>query len=176
MVTTSLKIPQIDNVTTLVRCNSANSEVVIKNARIPGNNNMPNPSGTPLTSNSSDNLSNKEEMPSTGNAMTSKLTNMMGAKKNMELKGLEVAGFRSNRICVRAHRNPEKNEADMTRMKPSALKAVSPATIMITPTVIVKMMRTSLMEGDSSRNKKAKSRTKAREEDLHIAFLYYQSN
>ena len=40
---------------------------------------------------------------------------------------------------------------------------------MITPSVIVAMMRMSLIEGDSRRKRKAKQRTNAKEEDLHIA-------
>ena len=80
-----------------------------------------------------------------------------------------MAGFRNKRICVKAQRNPEKNADEMINMKPSALKAVSPATIMITPMVIVAMIRTNLTEGASRRKRKAKSRTKANAEDLHIA-------
>ena len=70
---------------------------------------------------------------------------------------------------MRAQRKPEKKAAAMTSVKPTALKRVSPATIIITPMVIVAMMKTSLMEGDSRRKRKANMRTKAREEDLHIA-------
>jgi len=40
---------------------------------------------------------------------------------------------------------------------------------MKTPSVIVAMIRMSFIEGDSRRKRKAKQRTKAREEDLHIA-------
>lgn len=94
---------------------------------------------------------------------------MIGARKNMLLNGLLVAGFRRRRICVRAQRKPEKKAAAMTSVKPTALKRVSPATIMMTPMVMVAMMRTSFMDGDSRRKRKANMRTKAREEDLHIA-------
>jgi hypothetical protein len=94
---------------------------------------------------------------------------MIGAKKKILENGFPVAGFRSNKICVSAHLNPEKNAEDIMRMKPRALKAVSPATIIMTPMVIVRMMRQSFMEGVSRWNMKAKRSTKARAEDLHIA-------
>ena len=55
------------------------------------------------------------------------------------------------------------------RMKPRVLKAVSPATIMMTPMVMVAMMRISFKEGVSRWKRKAKRRTKASAEDLHIA-------
>ena len=70
---------------------------------------------------------------------------------------------------MRAQRKPEKKAAAMTRMKPMASKNASPATIMMTPMVIVMMMNMSFMDGDSRRKRKANTRTKAREEDLHIA-------
>ena len=70
---------------------------------------------------------------------------------------------------MRAQRKPEKKAAAMTRMKPMASKNASPATIMMTPMVIVMMMSMSFMDGDSRRKRKANMRTKAREEDLHIA-------
>ena len=94
---------------------------------------------------------------------------MIGAKKKMLEKGLEVAGLRRRRICVRAHLKPEKKAAEMTRMKPRGLKSTSPETIITTPNIIVAMMRMSFQEGVSRRKRKAKRRTKAREEDLHIA-------
>lgn len=87
----------------------------------------------------------------------------------MELNGLDVAGLRRRRICVRPQRKPEKKAALMTRMKPRTEKSTSPATIMITPTVIVNMMATRRQEGTSRRKRKAKRRTKARDDDLHIA-------
>ena len=87
----------------------------------------------------------------------------------MLLKGLLVAGFRKRSICVRAQRKPEKNADEMTRIKPKALNAVSPATIMITPAVMVAMIKINLREGVSRWKRKAKRRTKAREDDLHIA-------
>ena len=71
-----------------------------------------------------------------------------------------------------AQRKPEKKAAKMTRIKPRTLKAVSPATIMMTPAVIVVMIATSLMDGSSRRKRKAKPRTKASEEDLHIAEIF----
>ena len=68
-----------------------------------------------------------------------------------------------------AQRKPEKKAAKMTRMKPRASKSVSPYTIKITPIVIVVMIKTNLIEGSSRRKRKAKARTNAKDEDLHIA-------
>lgn len=56
----------------------------------------------------------------------------------------------------------------MTKAKPTALNAVSPATIMITPTVMVAMMMINLTDGVSRRKMKANRRTKARADDLHM--------
>jgi hypothetical protein len=96
---------------------------------------------------------------------------MTGARKKIDENGLEVAGLRSRRIWVSDQRNPDDAEADMTRMNPRASKAVSPATIMIMPTVIVVIMAASFQEGFSRRKRKAKRRTKPRTEDLHIAIV-----
>uniref|UniRef100_A0A1Y1KR47 Uncharacterized protein n=1 Tax=Photinus pyralis TaxID=7054 RepID=A0A1Y1KR47_PHOPY len=106
--------------------------------------------------------------PSTGIAREKRTTNMTGDRKKMLEKGLEVAGLRRSRICVRAHRSPEKNAAEMTRKKPPNLNSTSPNTIRMTPNVIVAMMATRRQVGVSRRNTKAKSRTKARDEDLHM--------
>lgn len=169
MVTTSLKMPQMLRVTTDVRFSSANSEDVIKKASTPGKRSMPIPRKAPFCAMRSPRPWLSELKPSTGIAMSAKVRNMTGAKKKMLLKGLLVAGFRNRRIWVKAQRKPEKNADEMIRTKPSALKAVSPATIMITPMVMVAIMRINLIEGASRRKRKAKSRTKANAEDLHIA-------
>lgn len=169
IVTTSLKIPQILSVTTDVRCSSANSELVMQNANIPGNSSREIPAKTPFSAVSVAIPAPSAEKPSMGIARMAKLRNMMGARKKMELKGFPVAGFRRRRICVSAQRKPEKKAEEMIRVKPRALKAVSPATIMMTPMVMVAMMRMSLREGVSRWKMKAKRRTKARAEDLHIA-------
>ena len=169
MVTTSLKIPQILSVTTEVRCKSANSEDVIRKASVPGNTRMQKVGKTPLASARADRPSPSLTGPSMGSAITMRTRNIIGARKKILLKGLLVAGFRRSRICVKAHRKPEKNAAAMTSMKPMASNAVSPATIMMTPTVMIVIIRTSLTEGDSRRKRKANMRTNAREEDLHIA-------
>ena len=87
--------------------------------------------------------------PSTEMARMARLKNMIGARKKILLKGLLVAGFRSKRICVRAQRKPEKKAEEMMRTKPRALKSVSPATIIMTPTVMVKMTRINFIEGVS---------------------------
>jgi hypothetical protein len=106
--------------------------------------------------------------PSTGSAMMVRDTNMIGVRKNMVANGLEVAGWRRRRIWVKAQRKPEKKAEEMIRTKPRASKAVSPATIMITPAVMVAIMRMSFHDGASSRKTKAKRSTKAKAEDLHI--------
>ena len=173
MVTTSLKIPQILSVTTEVRCKRANSEDVIRKASIPGNTRIQKLGKTPFASARAARPWRSLTGPSMGRAIKMRLRNIMGARKKMLLKGLLVAGFRRSRICVRAQRKPEKNAAAITSMKPMASKAASPATIIMTPTVMVVIIRTSFMEGDSRRKRKANMRTKAREEDLHIAKKIY---
>ena len=70
---------------------------------------------------------------------------------------------------MRPQRKPEKKAAEMTRTKPSIENLTSPATIMMTPSVIVAMIPTRRQEGTSRRKRKAKMRTNAREDDLHIA-------
>ena len=173
MVTTSLKIPQILSVTTEVRCKSANSEDVIRKASVPGNTRIQKLEKTPLASASVARPSTSFTGPSMGMAIKMRVRNIIGARKKMLLKGLLVAGFRRSRICVKAHRKPEKNAAAITSMKPMASNAASPATIIMTPMVMVAIIRTSLREGDSRRKRKANMRTNAREEDLHIARKIY---
>ena len=56
----------------------------------------------------------------------------------------------------------------MTKAKPTALNAVSPATIMTTPTVMAAIMMINLKDGVSRRKTKANRRTKARADDLHM--------
>ncbi len=70
---------------------------------------------------------------------------------------------------MRAHRKPEKQAAEMTRMKPRAENSISPKTIITTPAVMVAIIATRRQEGFSRRKRKAKIRTKASEDDLHIA-------
>ena len=94
---------------------------------------------------------------------------VMGERKKMLEKGFEVAALRSKRIWVRAQRKPEKKAERRIRIKPRRLKAVSPATIITTPPVMVAIMRLSFQEGVSRRKMKAHRRTKARAEDLHMA-------
>ena len=98
-----------------------------------------------------------------------KARNITGARKKIPLNGFDVAGLRSRRIWVRDQRKPEKKAEEMTSIKPRAENSVSPATIIITPRVMVAMMNISLMDGVSKRKRKAKTRTKARAEDLHMA-------
>jgi hypothetical protein len=107
--------------------------------------------------------------PSTGIARRKREPNITGARKKIEENGFEVAGLRRRRICVRPQRKPEKNAADITRMKPRAEKSTSPATIITTPPVMVAIMATSRHDGDSRRKRKANNNTNASEDDLHIA-------
>ena len=101
-------------------------------------------------------------------AMVKSVTNIIGARKKIVLNGLDVDGWRRSRICVRPHRKPEKKLAEMARVKPRAWKAVSPKTIIKTPTVMLRMMRMSFQEGVSRRKIKANIKTKMRTLDLHI--------
>lgn len=169
MVTTSLNMPQILSVTTLVLFSRANSDAVIRKAKHPGNSNMPMPKSVPFMSNSLESPSKRAGNPSTGIAKTRMLRNMTGARKNIEENGFAVAGFRRRRICVRDHRKPEEQAEDMTRMNPRTWKEVSPATIMTTPKVMIVMMMTSRHEICSRPNKNANSRTKPSADDLHMA-------
>ena len=69
---------------------------------------------------------------------------------------------------MRAQRNPEKKDDDMMNAKPTALKVVSPATIIVTPMIITTMIRMSFRFGDSRRKRKANSSTKPNTELLHM--------
>lgn len=80
MVTTSLKIPAIDKVTTEVRWRSANSEDVMQNARTPGNKRMRGPSTGPFFATRMPRPCQSDGMPSTGMAMIRRETNMIGAR------------------------------------------------------------------------------------------------
>ena len=130
---------------------------------------MPTPSAMPFCSTNLLIPFAREPKPSTGMAMMNRARNITGARKKIPLKGLLVAGFRSKRIWVSDQRNPEKKDAAITRIKPRALNSVSPATIITTPTVMVAIIKTSLIEGVSRWNRKAKRRINAKAEDLHIA-------
>lgn len=94
---------------------------------------------------------------------------MIGARKKMDENGLDVAGLRRRRIWVRAQRNPEKNAAERMRTKPGREKEASPLTMRITPQVMTVIMVMRMMDGCSRWNTKAKSKTKARDEDLTMA-------
>jgi hypothetical protein len=96
---------------------------------------------------------------------------MTGARKKMEENGFAVAGLRRRRIWVNDHRKPDEQADAITRMKPRAWKAVSPATIMTTPIVMMEIMNTRRHEGCSRRKRNAKIRTKPSAEDLHIAVV-----
>merc|ERR1719160_222356 len=129
MVTTSLKIPAVDNVTTEVRCKSANSAAVIRNAMHPGNNRKQGVRKTPNSLLNSAKPPNRGMNPSTGIARLSNVRNMTGVSKKMLEKGFEVAGCRSNKIWVRPHRKPEKKAAEMTSTKPPTWNWTSPKTM-----------------------------------------------
>jgi hypothetical protein len=111
-------------------------------------------------------------IPSTGRARIKSVINMIGARKNMDEKGLDVAGCRIRRICVRDQRRPDDAAAVITRKNPLSLNSVSPSTMRNTPTDIVAITAPSFHEGFSKRNRNAKIRTKPKTEDLHIARDY----
>ncbi len=169
IVRASLKMPQTLSVTTLVRFNRANSEDVMRKARTPGKRIIAIPMAWPLSLARSSSPAFSDAIPSTGMAMNRRTKNMMGVRKNRDEKGFEVAGFRRSSICVRDQRRPEKKEAIISRMKPNVLKAVSPATIIMTPTVMTRMMAPSRHEGFSRRKMMANPSTNPRVEDLHMA-------
>ena len=73
------------------------------------------------------------------------------------------------RTCVRLQRKPPDALAERTRMRPERTKWVSVATIRRTPIKMRKMTPTRRYENFSRRKRKAKRRTKIREEDLHMA-------
>ena len=169
MVRTSLKMPQMDSVTTDVRFSSAYSALIMQKAIIPGNSMSRMPTPVPFAAASREKPDPKGPKPSTGMARRNMARKVTGVRKKRVEKGLEVAGLRRRRIWVSAQRKPEKKAERMIRMKPSRLKKVSPATIMTTPAVMVRIMRISFRDGVSRRKIKAHRRTKARAEDLHIA-------
>lgn len=168
MVMTSLNIPQMLKVTTDDRLRSANSAAIMQNASTPGNMRSRIARRRPCSDTRILTPLAVAVGPSTGMAIRKRDTNMIGVRKKSVEKGFDVAGWRSRRICVRAHLKPEKNADAMTRANPTALKAASPATIIITPTVMVVIMMMSFIEGVSSLKRKANRRTKASAEDLHI--------
>lgn len=170
IVRASLKMPQTLSVTTLVRFNRANSDDVIRKARTPGNKMIAIPMASPLAFARSSSPAFSDAIPSLGIAMIKRTKNIIGVRKNRDENGFEVAGFWRRSICVRDQRRPEKNDAIISKMKPIVLKAVSPATIIITPTVMIRMMAPSRHEGFSRRKMMANPSTKPRVEDLHMAW------
>lgn len=164
-----MNMPQMLSVTTEVRFSRANSEDVIRNASTPGNKRMPVPSAAPFISKRCARPSLSAGNPSTGTAKMIKLKNITGARKKIDENGFAVAGLRSRRIWVRDHLKPDEQADAMTRMNPRAWKAVSPATIMMTPRVMMEIMNTRRHEGCSRRKRNAKIKTKPRADDLHIA-------
>lgn len=120
MVTTSLKMPQIESVTTFVRCRSVNSDEIMQNAKNPGMNISRSAFARPSFSTRIFRPAMTADGVSLNSAMTNKVTNMIGARRKRVANGFEVAGCRRSRICVRAHRKPEKNDAEIARTKPSA--------------------------------------------------------
>src|ERR1700761_8703924 len=98
MVRTSLKMPQIDSVTTEVRCRRANSLAVIQNAKQPGNRRMRSAKKVPFSAAKTPKAWKRSKTPSTGKARMNRVPNMMGARKKTVENGLEVAGWRMRRI------------------------------------------------------------------------------
>lgn len=136
----------------------------------PGNKTMAAAFKTPSLAASSASLSPRGPKPSTGIAMINIAINMTGARKKIDEKGLDVAGFRRSKICVSDQRSPERAEASITRKKPIGTNFASPATIITTPTVMTVMIPTSFQVIFSSRKMKAKIKTKANADDLHMAW------
>lgn len=79
-MTTSLKIPAMERVTTEVRWRRANSDAVMQNAIAPGNNNRAGPRIGPLSSTRIFSPPKRAGKPSTGIARMNKLVNMIGAR------------------------------------------------------------------------------------------------
>lgn len=147
---------------------SANSEEIMQKARIPGKISRKTANRPPRAAARAWKPAMISKGPSTASAMTIREKNITGVRKKRVENGFAVAGWRRRRICVRPHRKPEKKADAMTRINPTALNAVSPATIMTTPTVIVAMITINLTDGVSRRKTKAKRRTNASADDLHM--------
>jgi hypothetical protein len=93
-----------------------------------------------------------------------------GVNQNMVAAGLSspiFLFFMSS--CVRLQRRPPHALAVITSKNPGRTKAVSEATIRITPPKMRRMTTTSRSENTSRRKKNAKDNTKMSEDDLHIA-------
>lgn len=80
IVTTSLKIPAMDRVTTEVRCSRANSEAVMQKAMHPGKTRMRGPRMGPFLATRMPRPFQRAGNPSTGMAIMRRDTNMTGAK------------------------------------------------------------------------------------------------
>lgn len=80
IVTTSLKMPAIESVTTDVRCKSANSEDVIQKAMTPGKRMIRGPRTGPLFSKRTCRPCHKAGKPSTGIAIRKREVNIIGAR------------------------------------------------------------------------------------------------
>ena len=80
MVTTSLKIPAMERVTTEVRCSKANSEAVMQNAMHPGNKSKSGPKIGPFSSTRMCRPAHSAEKPSTGIAIIRREANIVGAR------------------------------------------------------------------------------------------------
>lgn len=147
----------------------ANSLLTIRKAIAPGKIRMTAVLIAPFSAANSANLSPSGPNPSTGIAIARIEMNIMGARKNIEENGLEVAGFLNSRICVSDHRSPDRAEDKIIRIKPIGTNVASPATIITTPTVITAMTPTNFHVTFSRRNIKANIKTNPKAEDLHIA-------
>ena len=80
IVTTSLKIPAMDKVTTDVRCSNANSDEVIQKAMTPGKRRIRGPRMGPFFSMRMPRPCQRAGKPSTGTAMRNRLANIIGAR------------------------------------------------------------------------------------------------
>jgi hypothetical protein len=108
--------------------------------------------------------------PSTPRLTGMRIAAIRGASQKIVAKGLERPMlFFFMRVSVIAQRRPESADAEKTMMMPGMLTEVVSKTMRKTPAEMRVMTPTRWRENRSSRNRKAKRRTKIRAEDLHIA-------
>jgi hypothetical protein len=98
-----------------------------------------------------------------------RVTPIIGASQNSVAIGLPIPMLSlSSNIWVRDLKPPSA-EAVRTSTMPTRWNWVSVETMRMTPEVMIRMIPARRQEGTSRWKRKAKRRTKAREEDLHMA-------
>jgi len=108
--------------------------------------------------------------PSNTRLHVASVTPMIGASQNRVAIGLFMPiDSLWSKSCVSDHRRPPSADAVRTWTMPTASNCVSVETMRTTPDVMMRMMPTSRHDGTSRRNRKAKMRTKASDDDLHMA-------